>query len=78
MKWVQRKHFSFFLRDFYLNATNGIAHPWHLLNYLKRTHPSIVKKLNNLDELTSFNAKYGHREKQVASRSKTSDSDGVW
>ena len=36
-----------------------------------------VKNLNNLNELTSFNAKYGHGENQPSSRSKLSDSDEV-
>jgi len=37
----------------------------------------IVKLLNNLNELTSFNVKYGHGENQLPSRSKLSDSDEV-
>ena len=34
--------------------------------------------LNNLDELTSFNANAGHGENQPSSRSEMSDSDKVW
>ena len=33
--------------------------------------------MNNLDGLTSFNAKNGHRENQLPPRSKLSDSDEV-